>query len=442
MTTDPGRFFPVLRWKGIRHERGGLIGFGLCCLVALGAVPAPGVDDAALGGLLLWTLLVGLPVGSFEAVTPVIMTVLALGGYVLARAWVAAWQQPTIAGAQWDALWPWLSLLLFPLVARVTAGDRRRVLTLLVLAFVGLCAGMAYKTDPSSVVAAFNNRGARTGFGLNPLLAALFLGVALIGWIVFAASLIGPGRLWVARTLGWLAVVAVLMEMLFLTQSRTALYALAVLLPIYAIVRLMTTRHPPARRRAVLLLLGLVVCAGVFAGLNRDALVHRFERAQTTFKTMHGVHLGEIRQTSTGKRMVLYSFGLRTWWQRPIWGWGPGMEASTMRSSAPHDVDTGAPFPDLLDGYLEVLVRLGAIGLGLSLVLAGVLIRGLVRAARFGRVPQDVGIFLVLTSVYAALFSVTVFELTYAAERLFTVLLLGLIAGYGVRGDPHTDVSA
>lgn len=410
-----------------------LFGFSCCCLFALFAILGTAIALIALALLLIAALTQARRLGPALMREPVAISAGILAFYVVGRAVVAANTQPALGAHHYAALWPWLALLLFPLVAAFTLGDTKRVLAILAIAVVGMLLGMIRMADWHYVISAITDRSLRPSFGLNPQEAALYLGATLLGWIAFYGRLVGNGRLRTVRLIFWLVAAALLIEMLLLTQSRTTLFSLAVLIPTLLVAKLACTRNPRTRKRAaVIVAFGLIAVLAVGA-FNHERIAHRMHYTVQSLQAIATHNLKPTPTTSLGKRAAIYYFGFEKFRKHPIWGWGPGIEATTMLPGAPINEATGEHFQDLHDGYLEVLIRFGLVGLLLAALMALLMIRGLFQAWRRRDLPDDIGLFLTFAAIAAALFNLSDFQLTHMYNRFYTILLVGLIYGYILR---------
>jgi len=388
---------------------------------------------AALVGLLLM-LLAAIAGWRFcraaLAHSEVAWVVLILSCYVVLRAVVGAWQQPTLAPVDYHSLTDWMLLPLFPLVALYSRGDSRRNMRVLALAWVGSLLGLGLRSKWPAIEQAWFD-GGRVHWGLPFISSALYLGTLLIGWLAFAGRIMRSGRCWWLRLIAWLAMAAILGEMLFLTQSRSVLLSLTVILPLMGLIKLWRTPNRAVRRRGMVMATAVIFGVAALAIANRGAIITRFHKTSETVQGMATFELKKIPKTSLGRRVRLYSFGGHMWLERPIWGWGSGFEATTMGANAPLDpIASRRYYPHLHDGYLETLVRFGIVGFGLAGLLAFFLARDLWRAWRNGDLPLDMGLFLVASGLLAALTNLTDYRLTHKPYAFYTILLLGLVYGY------------
>ncbi|AWN17720.1 O-antigen ligase [Salinisphaera sp. LB1] len=391
---------------------------------------------AALVGLLLMLLAAIGGWRGFRATlarSDVAWTTLVLSFYVVLRAVVGAWQQPALADANYHSLTDWMLLPLFPLVALYSRGDSRRIRRVLAVAMVGSLLGMALRSNWPAIAQAWLDSG-RAHWGLPIISSALYLGTLLIGWLAFAGQMMRPGRYGWLRTMAWLALAAIMGEMLFLTQSRSVLLSLVIILPGMGLIKLWRTPDPALRRRGMVMATTILIGVVTLAMANRGPIVARFYKTSETVQAISTFKINKVPETSLGQRVWLFRFGSRMWLKHPVWGWGAGFEATTMWSDAPLSPDPRFRYyPHLHDGYLETLVRFGAIGFGVAALLAFFLARGLWRAWRRGDVPVDIGLFLVASGLLAALTNLTDFRLTHKPYAFYSILLLGLMYGYTLK---------
>ncbi|MGN8159212.1 O-antigen ligase family protein [Salinisphaera sp. RV14] len=390
----------------------------------------------ALVGLLLMLLAAIAGWRRFRATlagSDVAWATLVLSFYVVLRAVVGAWQQPAMADANYHSLTDWMLLPLFPLVALYSRGDSRRIRRVLAVAMVGSLLGMALRSNWPAIAQAWLDSG-RAHWGLPFLSSALYLGTLLIGWLAFAGRVMWPGRYRWPRTIAWLALASIMGEMLFLTQSRAVLLSLVIILPGMGLIKLWRTADPAQRRRGLGMAVAILIGVVALAMANRGPIVARFHKTSETVRAISSLKINKVPKTSLGQRVRIYRFGSRIWLEHPVWGWGPGFEATTMRPDAPRTPDAAHRYYDHLhDGYLETLVRFGVVGFGLAGLLAFFLIRGLWRAWRRGDVPLDIGLFLISSGLLAALTNVTDFRLTHKPYAFYSILLMGLMYGYTLK---------
>lgn len=412
----------------IGMNRTRFLGYAGLALFALFACFGTAIAYVGLGFLMIATLANTRPAWRLIAGDSVFIALLIFSTYTVGRAVSAAQQLPALSHDQYASLWPWLALLLFPLVALWTQGDSRRVRFILVLSLVGLLLAIGRMTDWKHLSAYMH--GARSSFGMTFLDSALYLGSALLGWITFAKRIIGQGRWRYIRLVGWLSMAALLAEMLLMTQSRAVLGSLLVLIPAIIIRQISRTKNSRLRGRYAAFFLVGIAAVGILGFFNHTGLSQRINATYHSVYDIATMPPSKVPYTSLGDRIHLYRFAIHKWLQHPVWGWGPGMEAATFFSAAPINPATNAHFPHLHDGYLEILVRFGTVGFVLVFLLAGLIATRFLQEWRRGHIPEDIALFLASASVLTALTNITTFRLIHLYFRFFTLLLAGLAYGY------------
>lgn len=115
-------------------------------------------------------------------------------------------------------------------------------------------------------------------------------------------------------------------------------------------------------------------------------------------------------------RMQLYRHGLERWSERPFFGWGPGARLAPGAESMPYQIG------HFHNTYLELLVRLGLVGV--SLVAIALLLIGRVVwiAYQEGRFAPDHFAFVIGGFLVLAIWSAANFRL--GSEVRFLIVLL------------------
>lgn len=384
--------------------------------------------------------------------------------YVSVRAASAADEFPQMAQLQWDDAWGWLNLWFFLIAAWWLRGDPRRIGTALVLALVGLIAGMAQHVDAAQLE--LLRRGERVGFGHVALVSGLLSGMALIGLFIFAPRLwagLRVGRLGWLRLLLWLVAVAVMFEVWLASQSRGAwLATVAALVGVGLVVAVRRLTRAPRRGSAGgvswgrwgpvaaavggLLLVGVVVSnSGVFQ--NRIAAesdtLDRLQKDGLEIEEVPFNAAGGELQNSVGRRIHMLYFGGQRFLERPWFGWGPGTQV--LRLFGPEDFESAiqskqarmlTEHPHVHNAYLATLVRLGLAG-GL-LLAAGLLwvLFNLWRGYRRGMVGDDLFLFLAGGIGLFGIWSFIDARLVHVDIGFLSILLFGVAFSHRFRPSP------
>jgi O-antigen ligase len=351
-----------------------------------------------------------------------------------------AWylQAPTAAYAQGVVRTgaDWIKLLLFIPLAWWLAMRPRRIGWVLLLAALGLALGFLRKLDWLALDAGFFTQ--QFVNYLQPLALGLFSGVGVIGLLVCRAELLavvrpGPWR-WLAVA-GYVLLVALLLELLVLSFSRTAWLGFAACLVLWGAltaVRSLRRGKPMAWRRglwggaAALSLLGLVVT------LNLDTLSSRLGTEQQTLAQVASGGLEETNRSSLALRLHVWRFGLGIWLERPWFGWGAGSSSGWIRESGlPQLWADDRWLAHLHNTYLELLFQFGLIGALLFLALPALLVRTTARTCQgqspgsWPGGPRCLCDLLLMAAVFVALWVLMDHRATNHDWRSFWMLLAG-----------------
>lgn len=324
-------------------------------------------------------------------------------------------------------------LLLVP-VAWVVAGRPRRARWLLALAGAGLVVRVLAQT-PWGELADLYATGRRLDFGFTSVAAGLYCAAGLLGVLVLvpAAAPVSGRRRGVVLVAAAVAV-AVLTAALLLSGSRGAWLALLLALPVClsgAWLRRRSLRPVQAALGLSMLAVLLVGGESVARRLGDDAAAYRalIVTVQAGDDAAAERAWRGIPHNSVGLRLHLWRLAFDSWRQQPLLGHGLGVHRELIDGSPDSGLRQMAHLHNL---YLDLIVRLGVVGLLLAAAVPGSLALGLRRAVRDGLQAPDVLRFLlgvlVLTAVWS-LFDSRLFTLDF---RLYTLLLGGIALGLGL----------
>jgi len=407
--------------------------------VALLAVSAELSTSAASASLALATLAFLLAVprhGKTMAREPLLWCAGLFGLYLLARTAWAVREFPGTDALQWREasrlMQPWL----FPVVGWWIAGRPRRLALVGLLGLAGFAAGVAWRWDADTLVKL--SEFGRSGFGLPALAFALFSLTALLALVILAPRLTGPrhARGFLLRLLLWLLLAAVLAQGLVLTGSRTSWIAAAVVLPVTAILRYRATLRALPVRARVAAIVATLLLATVLLAANAERLRARLALESDTLGAIVRLDTANVplhRYSSLGARYHLARYGLQRLAERPLTGWGPGGSRMLIDRAEPQTLRI---WVDLHNTYLEIAVRLGAVGMAIFIAGAWFLWRGMRAAVDAGRLPRDWALFLGATLVVICVWSFTDFRLTHTDFRFYWLVIGGMAAGAAMRPRP------
>ncbi|MBK1618140.1 hypothetical protein CKO42_06710 [Lamprobacter modestohalophilus] len=388
----------------------------------------------------------------------------------------------------WEAAFSWSQLVVVVPIAYALRGEERLVLRLLLLALIGLVLGTLWRLDGALLLgdteAFFDSR---PGFGFPALAYALYAGTALIGLLVLRRRCwyrTDGRRRWWALAL-WLVALAMLAEAVVLTQSRGSWLGLILV----ALLGVGLWLRGPWRYDGRIPRLQLLVVAAailLLIGLNASKIGERLNEEQAVAEQLLRGETPADQITSLTLRWHAQRFGLALWRERPWLGWGSGtsyslMVASVAARAVENEMDalsTGALaeaermeairggmqtvvderlaaaaegiwHPDdgvlkhLHNSYLELLAQLGLVGFGLWMLIAMLMVWTLYDGVRSGRLSRDLGLFLILSLSYLAVWSLFNFRMVHQDFRGYWGLLAGAVLSIALyrRGELAVDTA-
>lgn len=334
----------------------------------------------------------------------------------------AAWQEKVVAdffriGGFWAVLLaPWLT---------GAAGPRNRYL-LFGLALFGFVAESIGEIPWREL----GETSLRTGLVSGPNSSAVVAGVFFfLVLIVGATGLVHLAQrrhpaLTAAVGLAWLALLAILVVYLVITQSRSAWIALVAVLALLGVaLAYWTIRYGNRRQRqgffgvatATVLLLTAV-------GISQSHIFERrIEAAQPAIEKIVTGKLDELERGSISYRIWLYQFGLSKVPDKPLFGWSAGGIKALIHDHAPDKI---TKFNQVHNMHLEILLALGLVGFALFYAMVTISFVEVGWAMRARRLPVEWGTFWMAATLFMgieALFDTRYFVYEYGA----TMALLG-----------------
>ncbi|WP_448383126.1 O-antigen ligase family protein [Desulfosoma sp.] len=387
----------------------------------------------------LW-ILVGLflfkvPKAGFPAAQWLLWPWAALLGYLILRTIAASLDRPEWAAYHLDGLWGWARLLLFPAVAWWCGGDETRCRRLLGVALAGLVVGMMRAVDLHTLESAW--QGMRTGFHLRIVAFGLYAGTFLWALVCFTPEFFQARRFkpfWIAL---WSALLLLLGQALFFTQSRGVVLGFGATALIITIVVFMTRTTDLFRPIPVSLKRGLIVFWALLIGItvvNRPLLEKRWNEEKDTFLHLKSFDFNQPAQDSTGYRAHLYKFAFEGILAGPIWGAGPASSKRFIQESgretlkSPNWKGELQWWDHLHSTQLEILFHYGAVGAALWLWLYVALFFGVQRAWKQGALSLSLWLFSLASLIYLFLWALFDFRSLHPDWRFFWNFLIGLIA--------------
>lgn len=439
---------------------------GLLACFAFGLFLAPALVAAALVLIWVWWLAAWRAGSRFE-IPPVVWVTLAFVLYLLLRAALPNAVSSPDPGRTWATVFDLAQLAVFVPIAFAIGGDRRLLRQLLVLALVGLIIGTLWRADWPLMLADWHGYIlTRPGFGFPALAYALYAGTALIGLVALRHRVwYGVGRHWRWWAFAcWLAAFLLLLQGVVMTSARGSWLALTLVALLGLLLHWRAGRPVSAqqgRERQQSSIAGdtdprrgsgstptraiTVALAAALIGLmviNGDEILDRFAlESDALFALLRGDSRAEtkpeaVRPTSVGQRWHAQHLALKSWLERPWIGWGPGSSRGLIAQSDQPELNhpIEGPLKHLHNSYAELLVQTGALGLGLWLLIGGLLLAMVYRAVRSGRLDRDLGLFLLLSLLYLALWSLFNYRMENQDFRGYWAFLAGAALSVGLAG--------
>lgn len=176
---------------------------------------------------------------------------------------------------------------------------------------------------------------------------------------------------------------------------------------------------------------GIVVLLGVIA-VNFPLVKERVLQDRETYSRIAAGDVAHLPVSSTSWRVHLYRFGITKAAERAVFGWGPGSTEWLVRNSGHPELlhPTYKNTMDWLDHlhstYLELVVRYGGAGVLIAGWLITILLRGVWRAHREGRLPLDYALFVLGGFGLAAIWSAFDYRLDHYDWRHYWIMLAGV----------------
>jgi O-antigen ligase len=225
------------------------------------------------------------------------------------------------------------------------------------------------------------------------------------------ANLLRAGRIWLAAALVALALGFVL-NMMFVTVSRTALVTMPIMLAVVAAL------HLTWRSNVIILCIAVVLAGSAWAmSPQLRSTTERFSRDYAIYKELN-------QPTSIGLRLEFWQKSLRFFAEAPIIGHGTGSTRGLFEQAAtgPEVLAGGQVIGNPHNQTLNVAVQWGAVGV---VVLYAMWLSHLLLFRGDGVVPW-IGLLVVVQNIFTSLFNSHLFDFH---EGWMYVLAVGIAGG-------------
>ncbi len=396
-----------------------------------------GTALANLGlGLMLIALLVSLPANwSRIKVEPLLLLFLLFCLYLLLRTLWALWEFPEIASLHIHDSLKWLHLWAFMLVGWWQYQSQQQIYPALAMLLIGFVASVLYLTDWESCRGFLD--GVRCGFGFQIIMGGLLVGSALLGLLIFAPKLIGAYRLsivWFLRLGIWFTLLLASVQVVISTQTRSVWMGLSILLPMLLLARywqaLRGMLKGENRPGLILALVALISSVGILSS-NEGVLDDRLLNVKDNVAAMIATQFDRVEagDYSVAGRLFMTKAGIDKWLERPIFGWGTGVNAVEFFPDLNEKV---GEMTHLHNTYVEMLVRMGLVGAAFYVFAVLYLIRGIFNAYRRGLMEKDVFVFLVGIFGLLMIWCITDYQLQSTDWRFYWLVMFGISLSFAI----------
>lgn len=319
-----------------------------------------------------------------------------------------------------------LCIALVPMLAWATDGREARIRLVLLLALAGLLLKLALDLR-SLAWPWFDYSNTADMMGVNRNISSLMLNTAIVGVVLClaeAARAVARGGGRDARTRAAIAasavVLAVLMAAWVASPSRTLWLSLLVT------VAVIFARMLPVRGRWVAV--GAVACfILIFAVLTRSGyFASVLTQEGQTWRILLSGDWSAVPDSSTGFRFRMLQMGFAQLADNPWFGVVNG-GAQILRQHPDFPMSHAV---QLHNGYLEVLVRTGVVGLLFFATAIALAFRAARRAVRSGRMPRPLGELLLAGLMLFLLVNLTNGVVFFQHGWQYLVLFAGIARGY------------
>jgi O-antigen ligase len=271
--------------------------------------------------------------------------------------------------------------------------------------------------------------GLRINLGIhNAQHTAVVMGSALIAWLVFAKRIVMGTTHVSLRAVVWLVVFSVLVFGFVASQTRAAYIAMGLVLTVVIIGLFCRGIKAGQRMRYGAAASAILIAASFAIVAGQDKLKERFaESAPAVNKLIEG-NWDAIPPTSLGIRLHSWRAGMDWVAEHPFLGLGRNGGEIVMRNTDWLQVHTGGSFGHMHNSAVELLVRYGAFGLSIYLVLMGWTTKEAHKAWKSGVMPTDFYVFFWLFFVFYMFVNMFESFMFYTTGILpFTVVMAGLL---------------
>jgi O-antigen ligase len=353
----------------------------------------------------------------------------------------AAQLLPNSANAQWHATEKWLKLWLFILVAWWLDGNTKRILWVLSLAFLSLIVQASMAFDWSNWDVILENKRLRLGLNINA--TTLISGIGLIALLIFLPRFFTYGKATanfkraIYLTL-WTLVFIFLLEIMLLTQSRSAWFAVGITLTLIAVFY--SAKYYPLignKNTLILATIFMTVIAAV-GYMHHEKVLSRISKESVIFiQLTNNFNIDNVPYSSLGSRIHLWHFGLKRWLEKPFFGWGPGTSVTThiQRSDYGNSTENKEAqmlrrHPHVHNAYLAILIRFGVVGALIFVTFVALIYKYAWIEQKKGTMDKQVFYFFTAALLTWLIANMAMYRVSTQEDRALLLLLFGFAYSY------------
>lgn len=285
----------------------------------------------------------------------------------------------------------------------------------------------------------------RPELGLHTAIAlAQYTFALLVGLFVFAPRLLAGRLRWLRLGL-WLLVLLFLWSLILISQTRSIWLLIPVLAPplVIGVARLRGSSWRDTLAVAVAAALVAALLAYPFREMILERLGFEFD---TLLQLLRGDLAGvqavgdDGGERPIGVRIRMFEYGMASWWERPVFGWGPGATKMLLDCCAPE----AFIYNDLHSFIPEILLRLGALGMLLLLAINSSLLQVAWRSYRAGALAWDLLVLVVFGLLLHWSVALANFRMVNYDWRFYWYVVAGIAVAFSLpsRSLPGTGAPA
>lgn len=322
---------------------------------------------------------------------------------LLQTAWITS-HEPQYAEKNWDGIWDWVSLWAFFGISWVLAGDEKRIHRILLcalLSFITLFFLELFVYNQVNLIK-YLSQGKRIDSNIlfGPNQTGKYASIVLLSTIIYCNKTLKWKSDYKSIIITLINICGIISSsaLLIITQSRAAwigLLSIGLIIVVY-----LTLRNKLKLKYHYKAIIIIIIVTLMLTPYTKQIKKKFYQDHHTIQKIIH-LDVNNIELNSVGVRFKLIQIGLNKWKKKPFLGYGAGYEATDHISSIKYPVLSKKSH--LHNDYIELLVRLGLIGIVIFLLGFLLLIKFLFEKYKSGIISH--AIFLIsFASIFLLVF--------------------------------------